>query len=107
MKTLHMRAFGKPAVAAELAESEPPEPGAGQVLVALEAAPINPSDLLLIRGWYGHRPALPAVLGTEGVGRIISVGESVDPTRVGERVLILPTLAHGTWQDQVAIDARD
>jgi NADPH:quinone reductase-like Zn-dependent oxidoreductase len=69
----------------------------------MEAAPINPSDLLLIRGWYGHRPALPATLGTEGVGRITSVGAGVDDSRVGERVMILPTLQHGTWQEQVAI----
>jgi NADPH:quinone reductase-like Zn-dependent oxidoreductase len=107
MKTLQITAFGKPTVAPELIESDPSEPEAGQVLVALEAAPINPSDLLLIRGWYGHRPALPAALGTEGVGRIVAVGSAVDPIRLGERVLILPTLQHGTWQDQVAIDERD
>jgi len=107
MKTLHLPTFGKPTVAPELIESPAPEPGPGQVLVALEAAPINPSDLLLIRGWYGHRPSLPAVLGTEGVGRVIAVGQDVDPARTGERVLILPTLNHGTWQDQVAIDERD
>ena len=93
MKTLQIKAFGKPTIAPELIESDPPEPAAGQVLVALEAAPINPSDLLLIRGWYGHRPALPAALGTEGVGRIVGVGSDVDPVRIGERVLILPTLA--------------
>ena len=60
MKTLLLPAFGKPTVVPELTESEGPEPGPDQVLVALEAAPINPSDLLLIRGWYGHRPALPS-----------------------------------------------
>lgn len=107
MKTLHMRAFGKPTTAPELIESEAPELGPGQVLVALEAAPINPSDLLLIRGHYGHRPALPAALGTEGVGRIVAVGPAVDPVRIGERVLIVPNLKHGTWQDQVAIDEDD
>jgi NADPH:quinone reductase-like Zn-dependent oxidoreductase len=107
MKTLHIRAFGKPTSAPELIESDAPEPGPGQVVVALEAAPINPSDLLLIRGWYGHRPALPAALGTEGIGRIVAVGPSVDPARTGERVMIVPTLQHGTWQDQIAIDAAD
>jgi hypothetical protein len=50
MKVLRMREFGKPTMAPELVESEAPEPAAGQVVVALEAAPINPSDLLLIRG---------------------------------------------------------
>jgi NADPH:quinone reductase-like Zn-dependent oxidoreductase len=107
MKSLQLKAFGKPTTAPELLESDPPEPAAGQVVVALEAAPINPSDLLLIRGRYGHRPALPAALGTEGVGRISAVGPGVDPDRIGERVLVLPTLQHGTWQDQVAIDQGD
>ncbi|HSV38977.1 MAG TPA: zinc-dependent alcohol dehydrogenase family protein [Nocardioidaceae bacterium] len=107
MKVLRMREFGKPTVVPELVESEAPEPGPGQVLVALEAAPINPSDLLLIRGWYGHRPALPATLGTEGVGRVVSAGDGVEPARVGERVMVVPTLQHGTWQDQVAIDEAD
>lgn len=107
MKALRIKSFGKPTVAPELIESEPPQPTSGQVLVALEAAPINPSDLLLIRGRYGHRPALPAALGTEGVGRINAVGPGVDPGRIGERVLILPTLRHATWQEEVAIDEDD
>jgi NADPH:quinone reductase-like Zn-dependent oxidoreductase len=104
VNTLELRAFGKPTTAPELVQSEAPEPGAGQVLVALEAAPINPSDLLLITGRYGHRPLLPAPLGAEGVGRIVAVGRAVDPVRIGERVLIVPTLEHGTWQDKVVID---
>ena len=45
MKTPQLRAFGKPTTALELIEAAPLEPGVGQVLVALEAAPINPSDL--------------------------------------------------------------
>ncbi len=104
MKTLQLRAFGKPTTAPELIEAAPLEPGAGQVLVALEAAPINPSDLLLITGRYGVRPPLPAALGAEGVGRIVAVGPTVDPVRIGERILIVPTLEHGTWQDQTVIN---
>jgi NADPH:quinone reductase-like Zn-dependent oxidoreductase len=46
------------------------------------------------------RPPLPAALGAEGVGRIVAVGPRVDPVRIGERILIVPTLEHGTWQDQ-------
>jgi len=104
---LQISAFGKPATTVELVECAPPEPEPDQVLVAMEAAPINPSDLLLIRGRYGHRPSLPAELGTEGIGRIIGVGASVASTRIGERVLIVPALRHGTWQDQVAVGADD
>jgi NADPH:quinone reductase-like Zn-dependent oxidoreductase len=104
MKTLQLPAFGKPTTAPALVDADPPSPGAGQVLVALEAAPINPSDLLLITGRYGVRPPLPVPLGAEGVGRIVAVGSAVDTARIGERVLIVPTLEHGTWQDQTVVD---
>src|SRR5439155_19915785 len=107
MKSLYISGFGKPTTAPELIESDAPNPGPGQLLVAMEAAPINPSDLLLIRGFYGHRPQLPAALGTEGVGRVVATGGGVDPVRVGKRVLIIPTLKHATWQDQVVIDDQD
>lgn len=103
MKALQLRQFGKPTAATELIESPAPEPGPGQLVVAMEAAPVNPSDLLLIRGRYGHRPALPAVPGTEGVGRVAAVGRGVDPGRIGERVIV-PTVVLGTWQDQLVID---
>lgn len=107
MKKLQISEFGRPESAVQLVECEAPLPEPGQVLVAMEAAPINPSDLLLIRGRYGHRPALPAELGAEGVGRIIGVGTAVATSRIGERVLIVPALRHGTWQDQVAVAAED
>jgi NADPH:quinone reductase-like Zn-dependent oxidoreductase len=104
---LQLDAFGLPEDVARLIEVALPRPDASQVLVAMEASPIHHSDLLLIRGHYGRRPHLPAALGSEGVGRVIGVGADVDPSRVGERVLILPTLNHGTWQDRVAVEARD
>jgi NADPH:quinone reductase-like Zn-dependent oxidoreductase len=107
MKSLCLREFGNPTTSAELIDTEPPQPGRGQLLVSLEASPINPSDLLLIRGFYGHRPVLPAALGTEGVGQIVAAGEGVDPGRIGGRVLIIPTLKHATWQDQVVVDEAD
>jgi NADPH:quinone reductase-like Zn-dependent oxidoreductase len=72
--------------------------------VAIEAAPINPSDLMLIRGVYGVRPRLPAALGAEGVGRVIAVGEGVDASRVGERVIVVPTLEHPTWREQTVVE---
>lgn len=107
MQKLTIAEFGAPDSVVHLTECAPPEPGPGQVLVAMEAAPINPSDLLLVRGFYGHRPILPTVPGAEGVGRIIATGAQVDPARIGERVMIVPVLRHGTWQDQVAVASAD
>ena len=45
MKTLQISSFGSPTDVVELTEIEPDEPGPGQLAVAIEAAPISPSDL--------------------------------------------------------------
>src|SRR6266851_3595001 len=92
MKTLQLSSFGAPTDVVELAEVDPADPGPGRLAVSIEAAPINPSDLNLIRGVYGVRPDLPAALGAEGVGRVIAVGDGVDGSRVGTRVLVVPPL---------------
>jgi len=107
MKTLQISSFGSPADVVELAEIERADPGPGQLTVAIEAAPINPSDLTLIKGVYGVRPELPAALGAEGVGRVIAVGDGVDASRVGERVLVVPTLEQATWRQQTVLDERN
>src|SRR6476661_1202697 len=104
MKALQFSSFGSPTDVVELTEIEPDDPGPGQLTVAIEAAPINPSDLMLIRGMYGVRPELPAALGAEGVGRLIAVGDGVDAARIGERVLVVPTLEQATWRQQTVID---
>jgi NADPH:quinone reductase-like Zn-dependent oxidoreductase len=91
MKALQLSAFGRPADSIELVDLESAAPAPEHVAVAIEAAPINPSDLLVIRGVYGYRPELPAPLGAEGVGRIVAAGEGIDPARIGERVAIIPT----------------
>ena len=107
MKTLQISSFGSPTDVVELAEIEPADPGRGQLAVAIEAAPINPSDLTLIKGVYGVRPKLPAALGAEGVGRVIAVGDGVDAARIGERVLVIPTLEQATWREQTVLDERN
>jgi NADPH:quinone reductase-like Zn-dependent oxidoreductase len=105
MKRLQFSSFGSPTDVVELTEIEPDHPGPGQLTVAIEAAPINPSDLMLIKGVYGVRPELPAALGAEGVGRVIAVGDGVDACRVGERVLVVPTLEQATWRQKTVLDA--
>ena len=107
MKTLQLSRFGAPTDVVELAEVDPADPGPGQLAVALEAAPINPSDLMLIKGVYGVRPELPAAPGAEGVGRVIAVGDGIDASRIGERVLVVPTLEQATWREQTVLDERN
>src|ERR1700680_758049 len=104
MNALQLSSFGAPSDVVELAEVVPADPGPGELAVSMEAAPINPSDLNLIRGIYGVRPNLPAALGAEGVGRVIAVGDGVDGSRIGTRVLVVPTLEQATWREQAVLD---
>ena len=73
----------------------------------MEAAPLNPSDFMLVRGLYDIRPAFPFSLGSEGVGRATQTGSRVDVALQGKRVLILPTYEQGTWADQVVVPVRN
>lgn len=51
-----------------------PQPGPGEVLVKVAASPINPSDLMFLRGRYGFQKPLPTVPGFEGSGTVVAVG---------------------------------
>lgn len=82
---------------------ERPVLAAGQALVAVLAAPINPSDVLTLTGQYGLLPPLPAVGGNEGVGRVVELGPDTQGPAVGQTVL-LPAGA-GTWATHVVAPA--
>jgi mitochondrial enoyl-[acyl-carrier protein] reductase / trans-2-enoyl-CoA reductase len=83
---------------------EAPPLQAGQALVALVAAAINPSDVLMLTGGYGILPPLPAVGGSEGVGRVVSVGVEVQGLSAGQLVL-LPA-GSGTWATHMVAEAK-
>jgi trans-2-enoyl-CoA reductase len=78
---------------------EAPPLEAGQVLLEVVAAPINPSDLLTLTGEYGQLPPLPAIGGREGVGRVAELGPDAGELAVGQLVL-LPR-GSGTWSTHV------
>lgn len=65
-----------------------PEPGPGEVVIAIEAVAINPRDRLMMLGGYGrmggHPPLIPLC---DGAGRIAAVGPGVDGFREGDFVL--------------------
>jgi Alcohol dehydrogenase GroES-like domain len=80
-----------------------PEPGRGQVRIRVQAAPVNPNDLHMLRGRYGLAPDLPAVLGQESVGVLDALGEGVGGFTIGQRVITIGVT--GTWQEYVVADA--
>ena len=107
MRQLQLKAHGEPSEVVQLTTVAEPALGREDVLVSMEAAPLNPSDFSLVRGRYGVRPALPFALGTEGVGRVIRTGSKDAALLRGKRVLILPTYEQGTWADQVVVPVRN
>src|ERR1700687_3268119 len=104
MQAIQIEAFGNPGEVMKLVDiPDVGAPGEGEVVIALEASPINMSDLLMIAGRYGHRPKLPSVMGTEGVGRVIAVGGGVKHLKQGDRTLVpYPATA---WAERIKADA--
>lgn len=66
-----------------------PKPGPAEVLLKVRYAALNPADAFLAQGLYPAKPALPHILGRDGVGEIEILGSSVKNFRVGEMVAIL------------------
>jgi NADPH:quinone reductase-like Zn-dependent oxidoreductase len=91
MQALQLNGHGEPADVVSLVElPDVGMPGPDEVVIDVEAAPVQPTDLLIINGTYGVQPATPHVLGVEGVGRVTAVGRNVAHLAVGDRTLIPP-----------------
>lgn len=86
-------------------ESRPvPRPTTGQVLVRVAAAPINPADLMFVRGQYGIRKPLPVVPGLEASGTVVASGGVAGRLLVGRRVAcVAPGEGDGLWAEYAAV----
>ena len=88
------------AQAIALVEQPLPQPGPGEVLVKVVAAPINPSDQMFLLGSYGSRRPLPTGLGFEGSGVVVAAGAGVQARALlGRRVAFAANERGGTWAD--------
>jgi NADPH:quinone reductase-like Zn-dependent oxidoreductase len=77
-----------------------PSPRTDEVLIAVGASSVNNTDINTRIGWYtrnesadetswsGTQLHFPRIQGADCCGRIVAVGASVDPSRIGERVLV-------------------
>lgn len=99
MKRVVIDRWGDPSEVVRVEEAaDPGAPGDHQALVALEASPIHPSDLLTIEGRYpADARTLPKIPGKEAVGRVVSAGSLVRHVKPGDLTpILLPR--DGAWQ---------
>ncbi len=80
---------------ASLHDLPAPEPGPGEVRVALAASSLNHADIWASRGQPRIERRFPFILGIDGAGSIDAVGEGVTDARIGEEVVLNPILSCG------------
>ena len=89
MKAVWYNSFGPAEEVLNIGEFDTPEPEAGEVKIRVYASGVNPSDT---KKRLGANPALladgPVIPNSDGAGEIVSVGEGVSSSRVGERVWV-------------------
>src|SRR5690242_15723209 len=91
MKGLQLTAYGDPAQVVRLVDvPDVGAPGPDEVIIEVEASPVDPTDLYIIAGVYGELPPLPHFLGCEGVGRVVAVGREVKHLKHGDRTIVPP-----------------
>ena len=88
IRAVRYHSTGVPSKVVRVDEVPSVAPGAGEVAVRMEWAPVNPADLNMLEGKYGEARPLPDVPGNEGCGRVTAVGAGVDDSWIGRLVLV-------------------
>jgi NADPH:quinone reductase len=91
VKAIRVHEFGGPEVL-KFEEVPTPSPAAGQVLVRIHAAGVNPYDTYMRNGSYPVKPPLPYTPGSDGAGVVESVGDGVKSVKPGDRVYVAKTV---------------
>jgi NADPH2:quinone reductase len=87
MKAIRVHEYGGAAVL-KLEDVPDPKAGAGEVVVRVRAAGVNPVDAYIATGTYPRKPSLPYTPGQDGAGEVQSVGAGVTEFAPGDRVYI-------------------
>jgi NADPH2:quinone reductase len=100
MKAVVMNRTGDAGVLAYVTQPDP-EPGPGMVLVQIAVAGVNFMDIGVRQGMAWNGMPNPKILGVEGAGRVVAVGEGAEGFAVGQRVAWV--YAPGSYADKVAV----
>src|SRR5215204_4986249 len=102
MKAIRVHQFGDPTVM-NLEDVDGRPAGAGQVLVDVKAAGVNPVDTYIRSGQYAMLPPLPYTPGSDAAGIVAAPGSNVDGFKAGDRVYISGTVdgrAYGAYAER-------
>ena len=106
MKAVQFQTPGRPDEVLKTIEIRKPQPRPGEVLVRMLAAPVNPSDLMFVRGHYTVAAQCPATPGFAGVGVVEQSGGGLRGRLVlGRRVAVLNTRG-GNWAEYAVVPAN-
>src|SRR5581483_1751317 len=105
MRAVRVHAHGEPADVARVEDTDAPEPGPGQVVIAVGGAALNLPDVLLCRGTYALHPPLPFTPGLDVAGTVVAVGEGTDPSLVGRAVAGVAELPYGALAERSLLAA--
>lgn len=83
MKAAVLHEFGQPL---QIEEVDIPTPGAGQIVVKMQASGVCHTDLHAVEGDWPVKPTPPFIPGHEGVGIVTAVGDNVEHIKEGDRV---------------------
>lgn len=103
MRSVYFEQFGEPGEVLRTREEPVPVPGRGEVLVRMIAAPVNPSDLMFVRGTYGIRPNLPARPGFEGTGIVVRSGGGLRGQLYRNKRVAVVSRSGGTWSEYCVV----
>lgn len=102
MKAIVVHEYGAPEVMS-VEEVETPHPAAGQILVRIHAAGVNPVDTYLRSGNHAHAPKLPYTPGKDAAGTVEAVGDGVTKFKVGDHVYTADSIT-GTYAEFALCD---
>jgi NADPH2:quinone reductase len=105
MKAILVREFGGPEVL-RLEEVPTPKPAAGQVLVRIHAAGVNPYDTYMRAGTYAVKPPLPYTPGSDGAGVVAVIGDEVKKVKPGDRVYTAKTVTGAYAEYALALEEQ-
>lgn len=105
MKAVLFDSAGEPDEVLHSGDTELRPPGRGEVRVRMISSPVNPSDMMFVRGIYGIKPQCPQTPGFEGVGVVEASGGGLRGTIFkGKRVVVMNS-AGGNWAEQAVVPA--